>query len=131
MSAERNALIAAFDGGRDGHCATEPELALLGTARQELARAREIRARELVAGTAAAGIAAVIAAECGPAFGTTRIRAYRLALGIALADVVAQVRAWYLAEGRKAPRFSETLLSAYEGGQKRPGPEYMHYLCAA
>jgi len=131
MSAERNALIAAFDGGRDGHCATEPELVLLGTARQELARAREIRARELVAGTAAAGIAAVIAAECGPAFGTTRIRAYRLALGIALADVVAQVRAWYLAEGRKAPRFSETLLSAYEGGQKRPGPEYLHYLCAA
>ncbi len=28
------------------------------------------------------------------------------------------------------PRFSETLLSAYEGGQKRPGSEYLHYLCA-
>jgi len=58
------------------------------------------------------------------------IKAYRLALGITLADVVAQVRAWYLAEGRKPPRFSETLLSAYESGQKRPGPEYLHYLCA-
>jgi len=44
--------------------------------------------------------------------------------------VVAQVRARYVAEGRKAPRFSETLLSAYESGQKRPGPEYLHYLCA-
>ena len=32
-------------------------------------------------------------------------------------------------EGRTAPRFSETLLSSYEGGQKRPGPEYLHYLC--
>ena len=58
------------------------------------------------------------------------IRAYRLALGIALADVVAQVRARYATEGRTPPRFSETLLSAYESGQKRPGPEYLHYLCA-
>ena len=32
--------------------------------------------------------------------------------------------------GPAAPRFSETLLSAYESGQKRPGPEYLHYLCA-
>lgn len=131
MPAEQNALISAIDGGPGSHSASQPELVLLGPARQELARAREIRARELVAGTLAAGIAAAIAAECGPAYGTTRIRAYRLALGIALADVVAQVRAWYAAEGRKAPRFSETLLSAYEAGQKRPGPEYLHYLCAA
>ena len=58
------------------------------------------------------------------------IRAYRQALGIALADVVAQVRARYEADGRRVPRFSETLLSAYESGQKRPGPEYLHYLCA-
>ena len=36
----------------------------------------------------------------------------------------------YISEGRAVPRFSETLLSAYEGGQKRPGPEYLHYLCA-
>jgi tetratricopeptide (TPR) repeat protein len=101
-----------------------------GDPRGELALAREIRAREMVAGRSPAQIAAVIQAECGPRFCTTWIRAYRLALGIALADVVAQVRAWYAAEGRKAPRFSETLLSAYESGQKRPGPEYLHYLCA-
>lgn len=95
-------------------------------ARRELSAARQVRARELVAGTPPDGIAAQIRSECG----TTMIRAYRLALGITLADVVAQVRAWYQAEGRKAPRFSETLLSAYESGQKRPGPEYLHYLCA-
>ena len=65
-----------------------------------------------------------------PVAGTSRIRAYRLALGVSLADVVAQIRAWYASEGRAAPRFSETLLSAYESGQKRPGPEYLHYLCA-
>ena len=47
-----------------------------------------------------------------------------------MADVVAQVRARYAAEGRPLPRFSETLLSSYESAQKRPGPEYMHYLCA-
>src|SRR5262245_33307610 len=39
-------------------------------------------------------------------------------------------RAWYASEGRAMPRFGETLLSAYESGQKRPGPEYLHYLCA-
>ncbi|HEY1642370.1 MAG TPA: XRE family transcriptional regulator [Streptosporangiaceae bacterium] len=104
---------------------------LVGAARQEVALAREIRARELVAGTSPAAVAAAILAECGPAYGTSRIRARRLALGIALADVVAQVRAWYQAEGRRVPRFSETLLSAYESGQKRPGPEYLHYVCAA
>jgi hypothetical protein len=37
------------------------------------------------------------------AYGTTWIRAYRLALGIALADVVAQVKARYVAEERKVP----------------------------
>jgi tetratricopeptide (TPR) repeat protein len=99
-------------------------------ARQELTVARQIRARELVAGTSAGDIAAKIRAECGPAFGTTPVRSHRLALGIALADVVAQVQAWYQADGRRLPRFSETLLSAYESGQKRPGPEYLHYLCA-
>jgi hypothetical protein len=95
-------------------------------ARREVAVARQVRARELVVGTPPDGIAAQIRSECG----TTMIRAYRLALGIALADVVAQVKAWYQAEGRKTPRFSETLLSAYESGQKRPGPEYLHYLCS-
>src|ERR1022692_1036673 len=97
---------------------------------REPALARVIRAREVVAGKSPAQIAAIIRRECESAYGTTWIRAYRLALGIALADVVAQVRACYAAEGRNIPRFSETLLSAYESGQKRPGPEYLHYLCA-
>jgi tetratricopeptide (TPR) repeat protein/transcriptional regulator with XRE-family HTH domain len=100
------------------------------SARRELALARQVRARELVIGTPVGGIAARIRSECEPAYGTTRIRAYRLALGITLADVVAQVKAWYEAEGRMAPRFGETLLSAYESGQKRPGTEYLHYLCS-
>jgi tetratricopeptide (TPR) repeat protein len=99
----------------------------LGGGRQEVATARLIRARELVTGAQPADIAAMISGQCG----TSKIRAYRLALGIALADVVAQVRARYEADGRQVPRFSETLLSAYESGQKRPGPEYLHYLCAA
>jgi transcriptional regulator with XRE-family HTH domain len=97
---------------------------------QEIFLARQVRARGLVAGLLPSQIAEKIHDECGPAAGTSWIRAYRLALGISLADVVAQVRAWYVSEGRTVPRFSETLLSAYEGGQKRPGPEYLHYLCA-
>ncbi len=96
----------------------------------ESVTARRIRARGLVCGQTPPQIASVIKDECGALFGTTWIRAYRLALGITLADVVEQVRAWYEAQGREHPRFSETLLSAYESGQKRPGPEYMHYLCA-
>ena len=122
MSAERSAIVAASDD-LDGQ-GIEPEL---GDSRHEVAAARLIRARELVAGTTPAQIAAAIASECG----SSMIRAYRLALGVALADVVAQVRARYEADGRQVPRFSETLLSAYESGQKRPGPEYLHYLCAA
>ena len=98
-----------------------------GGGRPEAAVARLIRARGLAAGTPHAALAAEIAGQCG----CSRIRAYRLALGIALADVVAQVRARYEADGRRLPRFSETLLSAYESGHKRPGPEYLHYLCAA
>src|SRR5215831_17943481 len=97
---------------------------------QEIFLARQIRARGLVAGLRPGQIAEKIHDECGPASGTSWIRAYRLALGISLADVVAQVRARYVSEGRTVPRFSETLLSAYESGQKRPGPEYLHYLCA-
>ena len=99
-------------------------------ARSEIGLAREIRARGTVAGLSPPQIAAEIHDECGPVAGTTWIRAHRLALGISLADVAAQVRAWYISEGRAVPRFSETLLSAYESGQKRPGPEYLHYLCA-
>src|SRR3984885_5504549 len=98
-------------------------------ARQEISMARAIRAHCLACGQSAADIALMIHRQCGPAFGTSLVRAQRLALGIALADVVAQVRARYVNEGRTAPRFSETLLSSYEGGQKRPGPEYLHYLC--
>jgi tetratricopeptide (TPR) repeat protein len=101
-----------------------------GEARQEIVLAREIRARGLVGGLTPAQIAGAIHDGCGPVAGTTWIRAYRLALGVSLADVVAQVRAWYASEGRPVPRFSETLLSAYESGQKRPGPEYLHYLCS-
>ena len=114
----------------------EPESPLAGSglepaeAKQEVAVAREIRARGIVAGHPPARITADIHDECVTAFGTTWIRAHRLALGIALGDVVAQVKAWYAREGRPEPRFSETLLSAYESGQKRPGPEYLHYLCA-
>ena len=98
--------------------------------RSEISLAREIRAHGQVAGLEPAQIAAEIHGRCGPVAGTTWIRAHRLALGISLADVAAQVRAWYFSEGRAVPRFSETLLSAYESGQKRPGPEYLHYLCA-
>ncbi|HZC40420.1 MAG TPA: XRE family transcriptional regulator [Streptosporangiaceae bacterium] len=92
--------------------------------------ARAIRARGLVAGHPPARVAADIYDECAGEFGTTWVRAYRLAHGIALADVVAQVKAWYESEGRTEPKFSETLLSAYESGLKRPGPEYLHFLCA-
>jgi hypothetical protein len=101
-----------------------------GDAQQEIFLARQIRARGLVAGLMPSQIAHKIHDQCAPTAGTSWIRAHRLALGISLADVVAQVRAWYVSEGRAEPRFSETLLSAYEGGQKRPGPEYLHYLCA-
>src|SRR5204862_6650024 len=58
------------------------------------------------------------------------LRLLRVALGACLAGAGAPVRAWDAREGRPAPRFSETLLSACETGQKRPGPEYLHYLCA-
>ena len=100
-----------------------------GGARQEVSMARAIRAQCLASGRGTGDIARAIHQQCGPAFGTTPVRAHRLALGIALADVVAQVRARYVSEGRPPPRFSETLLSSYESGQKRPGPEYLHYLC--
>src|SRR5579863_8371608 len=60
--------------------------------------ARRLRARGVVAGHSTAQTASVIKDECGPEFGTTWIRAYRLALGITLADVVEQVRAWYEAQ---------------------------------
>ncbi len=125
----RRSLASAPGSVRPQAAAETGEVVPLA-AGQELTVARQIRARELVVGTPPDSIATRIHSECGPAFGTTLIRAYRLALGIALTDVVAQVKAWYQAERRKLPRFSESLLSAYESGQKRPGPEYLHYLCA-
>ena len=125
MPGERRGLATAGRNGQQ-HAARRTGEVVPLAAHRELAAARQVRARELVAGTPPDGIAARIRSECG----TTMIRAYRLALGIAPADVVVQVKAWYQADGRKAPRFSETLLSAYENGQKRPGPEYLHYLCA-
>jgi len=125
MPGERRGLAAARRNGRQ-HAVGRAGAVVALAAHRDLAVARQVRARELVAGTPPDGIAARIRSECG----TTMIRAYRLALGIAPADVVAQVKAWCQAEGRTAPRFSETLLSAYENGQKRPGPEYLHYLCA-
>jgi hypothetical protein len=67
--------------------------------------------------------------RCGPVFGVTRVKAHRFAIGVALSDVVAQIRALYDVEGKPRPKLSETLLSAYESGNKRPGPEYLHYLC--
>ena len=118
---------AAASPARAGAVAVQGPAGL--EARQEISMARAIRAHCLACGQSAADIALMIHSQCGPAFGTRLVRAQRLALGIALADVVAQVRARYVNEGRTAPRFSETLLSSYEGGQKRPGPEYLHYLC--
>src|SRR6266705_574008 len=96
---------------------------------KEAVIARKIRAQGLAAGRSTAAIAVAIHDECEPIFGTTWIRAYRLASGTALADIVEQVKALYEYEGRTPPRFSETLLSAYESGNKRPGIEYLHYLC--
>ncbi len=126
MSPERSAALAVADVGAHGSGAA-PGPVPSADGRREVETARLIRARELVAGAQPAAIATLISGQCG----TSKIRAHRLALGIALADVVAQVRARYEADGRRVPRFSETLLSAYEGGHKRPGPEYLHYLCAA
>ncbi|WP_246609129.1 XRE family transcriptional regulator [Nonomuraea rhizosphaerae] len=92
--------------------------------------ARQIRAKGLAAGRTAAQIAEEIHEACGPQFGTTRIKGHRLAYGIALADVIEQVRALFERDSKPVPGIGETLLSAYESGLKRPGPEYLHYLCS-
>ncbi|WP_019630266.1 hypothetical protein [Actinomadura atramentaria] len=75
-------------------------------------------------------IAQEIHEQCGPLFGTSAVKAHRLAHGVALSDIVAQVRALFEVDGKPEPKLGETLLSAYESGYKRPGPEYLHYLCA-
>lgn len=98
--------------------------------RKETDVARRIRARALARGRSPLEIAQEIHEQCGPLFGTSRIKAHRLAHGVALSDIVAQVKALYEVDGKPPPRLGETLLSAYESGYKRPGPEYLHYLCA-
>ncbi|MCQ0009562.1 XRE family transcriptional regulator [Actinomadura madurae] len=92
--------------------------------------ARRIRAHALARGRSPVEIAQEIHEQCGPLFGTSRVKAHRLAHGVALSDIVAQVKALYEVDGKPPPRLGETLLSAYESGYKRPGPEYLHYLCA-
>ncbi|MBW8484195.1 XRE family transcriptional regulator [Actinomadura sp. PM05-2] len=62
-------------------------------------------------------------------FGTSAVKAHRLSHGVALSDIVAQVQALFEVDGKPRPKIGETLLSAYESGYKRPGPEYLHYLC--
>lgn len=98
--------------------------------RKEADLARLIRARGVARGNAPSAIARQIFEQCAPIFGTSQVKAQRLAHGVALSDVVAQVRALYELEGKPLPKLGETLLSAYESGYKRPGPEYLHYLCA-
>jgi tetratricopeptide (TPR) repeat protein len=99
--------------------------------RKEADLARLIRARGVARGHAPPAIAKQIHEQCAPIFGTSQVKSHRLAHGIALSDVVAQVRALYELEGKPLPKLGETLLSAYESGYKRPGPEYLHYLCSA
>ncbi|SEG55541.1 hypothetical protein SAMN04489712_106239 [Thermomonospora echinospora] len=98
--------------------------------RKETDIARRVRAHGLARGRTPVEIAADIHEQCGPLFGTTRIKSHRLAHGVALSDIVAQVRALHEIDGKPQPKLGETLLSAYESGYKRPGPAYLHYLCA-
>ncbi|MEV0616936.1 XRE family transcriptional regulator [Nonomuraea sp. NPDC050404] len=100
-----------------------------GRQHRETEIARRIRARGLAAGRTSAQIADEIHEACTVQFSTSRIKAHRLAHGIALADVIEQVRALFERDSKAMPGIGETLLSAYESGLKRPGPEYLHYLC--
>ncbi|MFI6393821.1 XRE family transcriptional regulator [Nonomuraea sp. NPDC050547] len=101
-----------------------------GRQHRETEMARRIRAKGLAAGRTAAQIAEEIHEACEPQFGTTKIKGHRLSHGIALADVIEQVRALFERDEKPPPGIGETLLSAYESGLKRPGPEYLHYLCS-
>lgn len=98
--------------------------------RKETDIARRVRAYGLARGRSPMEIAADIHDQCGPLFGTSRVKAHRLAHGVALSDIIAQVRALHEVDGKPAPKLGETLLSAYESGYKRPGPAYLHYLCS-
>ncbi|MEV5897955.1 XRE family transcriptional regulator [Nonomuraea fuscirosea] len=100
-----------------------------GRQHRETEIARRIRAKGLAVGRTSAQIAEEIHEACTGPFGTTRIKAHRLSYGIALADVIEQVRALFERDAKPQPGIGETLLSAYESGLKRPGPEYLHYLC--
>ncbi|GAA2879619.1 XRE family transcriptional regulator [Nonomuraea rubra] len=100
-----------------------------GRQHRETEIARRIRAKGLAAGRTSAQIADEIHEACAAHFSTSRIKAHRLAYGIALADVIEQVRALFERDSKAMPGIGETLLSAYESGLKRPGPEYLHYLC--
>ncbi|GAA2206428.1 hypothetical protein GCM10009850_018860 [Nonomuraea monospora] len=100
-----------------------------GRQHRETEIARRIRAKGLAAGRTSAQVADEIHEACAAHFSTSRIKAHRLAYGIALADVIEQVRALFERDGKAMPGIGETLLSAYESGLKRPGPEYLHYLC--
>lgn len=100
-----------------------------GRQHRETEIARRIRAKGLATGRTSAQIAEEIHEACSPQFSTTRIKAHRLSYGIALADVIEQVRALFERDAKGPPGIGETLLSAYESGLKRPGPEYLHYLC--
>ncbi|MFI7635281.1 XRE family transcriptional regulator [Nonomuraea sp. NPDC049400] len=102
---------------------------MAGRQHRETEIARRIRAKGLAAGRTSAQIADEIHEQCTSQFGTSRIKAHRLSYGIALADVVEQIRALFERDDKSMPGIGETLLSAYESGLKRPGPEYMHYLC--
>ncbi|MEV4012693.1 XRE family transcriptional regulator [Nonomuraea angiospora] len=100
-----------------------------GRQHRETEIARRIRAKGLAAGRTSAQIADEIHEQCTPQFGTSRVKSHRLSYGIALADVIEQIRALFERDNKAMPGIGETLLSAYESGLKRPGPEYMHYLC--
>ncbi|HXA59429.1 MAG TPA: XRE family transcriptional regulator, partial [Streptosporangiaceae bacterium] len=76
--------------------------------------ARRIRAHGLARGQSPAQIAGEIYDQCGPLFGTSRVKSHRLARGVALSDVIAQVRALHEIDGKAVPKLGETLLSAYE-----------------
>ncbi|MEU8193545.1 XRE family transcriptional regulator [Microbispora amethystogenes] len=102
---------------------------MAGRQLRETEIARKVRAQGLAAGYTLAQIAGQIYDACGQRFGTTRVKAHRLSHGVALADVIEQVRALFKRDGKSVPGIGETLLSAYESGMKRPGPEYLHYLC--
>ena len=83
MSGQRHSQAAdwqASDQASQLGSHPDSDVVQLRAACRELTMAREIRARELVAAAAPAAIAAAIRAQCEPAFRTTWIRAYRLAL---------------------------------------------------